>query len=159
LSERRDQASRSPPHHLSSPFTSRCGSPYYNCRWSSRQVSEIVSPCLLRLDGFLNFVIAMASHVGTGGTPPQSVESITRIAQNYEYNSSVRLRYWLRTAATILREVGCFCLHLVWFMPNLVPLGTHLRIRRTRRTSIPSPLPTRPADLSPSFEASGYSKV
>ncbi|KAJ5555150.1 hypothetical protein N7535_007593 [Penicillium sp. DV-2018c] len=40
----------------------------------------------------------------SGGTPPQSVESITRIAQNYEYNSSVPLRYWLRTAATLLRE-------------------------------------------------------
>jgi hypothetical protein len=49
----------------------------------------------------------------SGGTAPQSVESITRIAQNYEYNSSVPLRYWLRTAATLLREVGyTCCLHL-----------------------------------------------
>lgn len=49
----------------------------------------------------------------TGGTAPQSVEHITRIAQNYEYNSSVPLRYWLRTATTLLREV-CYtcCLHL-----------------------------------------------
>lgn len=48
-----------------------------------------------------------------GGNAPQSVENITRIAQNYEYNSSVPLRYWLRTAATLLREVGYACyLHL-----------------------------------------------
>ncbi|KAJ5306207.1 hypothetical protein PENANT_c024G01644 [Penicillium antarcticum] len=50
----------------------------------------------------------MASNIGSGGTPPQSVENITRIAQNYEYNSSVRLRYWLRTAATILREAQIY---------------------------------------------------
>lgn len=49
----------------------------------------------------------------TGATAPQSVEHITRIAQNYEYNSSVPLRYWLRTATTLLREVGyTCCLHL-----------------------------------------------
>ena len=50
----------------------------------------------------------MASNmmIPTGGTPPQSVENITRIAQNYEYSSSVPLRYWMRTAATLLREVG-----------------------------------------------------
>ncbi|KXG46032.1 JAB1/Mov34/MPN/PAD-1 [Penicillium griseofulvum] len=51
----------------------------------------------------------MASTMGgTGGTPPQSVEHITRIAQNYEYNSSVPLRYWLRTAATLLREAHIY---------------------------------------------------
>lgn len=44
----------------------------------------------------------------TGGTAPQSVESITRIAQNYEYNSSVPLRYWLRTATTLLREARIY---------------------------------------------------
>lgn len=54
-----------------------------------------------------------AMGAATGGTAPQSVENITRIAQNYEYNSSVPLRYWLRTAATLLREVGyTCCLHL-----------------------------------------------
>ncbi|KAJ5161123.1 hypothetical protein N7492_006515 [Penicillium capsulatum] len=40
-----------------------------------------------------------------GGSSPQSVEKITRIAQDYEYNNSVPLRYWLRTAATLLREL------------------------------------------------------
>lgn len=77
-----------------------------------------------------------------GGTAPQSVENITRIAQNYEYNSSVPLRYWLRTAATLLREVGhTCCLHLEYgyyqlgtglltFLLNCI--GPHLRTRRTR---------------------------
>lgn len=41
----------------------------------------------------------------TGGSPPQSVEKITRIAQDYAYNPAVALRYWLRTAATLMREV------------------------------------------------------
>ncbi|OQE37434.1 hypothetical protein PENCOP_c010G00798 [Penicillium coprophilum] len=52
----------------------------------------------------------MASNAmgATGGTAPQSVEHITRIAQNYEYNSSVPLRYWLRTAATLLREAQIY---------------------------------------------------
>ncbi|KAJ5816456.1 hypothetical protein N7447_008689 [Penicillium robsamsonii] len=50
----------------------------------------------------------MASPMATGGTAPQSVEHITRIAQNYEYNSSVPLRYWLRTAATLLREAHIY---------------------------------------------------
>ncbi|CAG8922198.1 unnamed protein product [Penicillium salamii] len=51
----------------------------------------------------------MASNmIPTGGTAPQSVESITRIAQVYEYNSSVPLRYWLRTAATLLREAHIY---------------------------------------------------
>ncbi|CDM31966.1 hypothetical protein DTO013E5_9636 [Penicillium roqueforti] len=49
----------------------------------------------------------MASNA-IGGTAPQSVEHITRIAQNYEYNSSVPLRYWLRTAATLLREAHIY---------------------------------------------------
>ncbi|KAJ5124266.1 uncharacterized protein N7515_008091 [Penicillium bovifimosum] len=44
----------------------------------------------------------------SGGTAPQSVENITRIAQNYEYNSSVPLRYWLRTATTLLREAQIY---------------------------------------------------
>lgn len=46
------------------------------------------------------------SVVGSGGSPPQSVEKITRIAQDYEYNAAVPLRYWLRTAATLVREVS-----------------------------------------------------
>ncbi|KAJ5153312.1 uncharacterized protein N7482_009790 [Penicillium canariense] len=44
----------------------------------------------------------------TEGGPPQSVEKITRIAQDYEYNAAVPLRYWLRTAATLMREAQIY---------------------------------------------------
>ncbi|KAJ5884944.1 hypothetical protein N7495_009454 [Penicillium taxi] len=53
----------------------------------------------------------MASHIpapSSGGSAPQSVEKITRIAQDYEYNSAVPLRYWLRTAATLIREAQIY---------------------------------------------------
>ncbi|CAI7677933.1 unnamed protein product [Penicillium pancosmium] len=46
--------------------------------------------------------------MGTAGSPPQSVERITRIAQDYEYNPAVPLRYWLRTAATLNREAQIY---------------------------------------------------
>lgn len=71
--------------------------------------------------------------VGTGGSPPQSVESITKTAQDYEYNESVPLRYWLRTAATLLREVSMTDFLRVG-VEKLTPpalLGTNLRTRRT----------------------------
>lgn len=41
----------------------------------------------------------------SGSSAPQSVERITRIAQDYEYNPLIPLRYWLRSAATLMREV------------------------------------------------------
>ncbi|PYH47894.1 putative endosome-associated ubiquitin isopeptidase (AmsH) [Aspergillus saccharolyticus JOP 1030-1] len=54
----------------------------------------------------------MAAHLpptaGAGASPPQSVESITRLAQDYEYNPSVPLRYWLRTASTLIREARIY---------------------------------------------------
>lgn len=34
-----------------------------------------------------------------------SVEMITKRAQDYEYNGNIALRYWLRTASTLIREV------------------------------------------------------
>lgn len=36
---------------------------------------------------------------------PRSVEQITKAAQEYEYNAQVPLRYWLRSAAALLKEV------------------------------------------------------
>ncbi|PLB52733.1 putative endosome-associated ubiquitin isopeptidase [Aspergillus steynii IBT 23096] len=42
------------------------------------------------------------------GSPPQNVEKITQIAQDYDYNPSVPLRYWLRTAATLVREAHIY---------------------------------------------------
>lgn len=37
---------------------------------------------------------------------PLSVEQIARRAQDYEYNPLVPLRYWLRTAGSLLKEVA-----------------------------------------------------
>ena len=58
----------------------------------------------------------MAAHLppATGAGSPQSVESITRMAQDYEYNPSIPLRYWLRTASTLMREVGRPAAWLLW---------------------------------------------
>ncbi|RHZ46940.1 putative endosome-associated ubiquitin isopeptidase (AmsH) [Aspergillus thermomutatus] len=43
-----------------------------------------------------------------GASPPQSVEKITRIAQDYEYNPLIPLRNWLRTASTLIREARIY---------------------------------------------------
>lgn len=89
-----------------------------------------------------------SSVVGSEGSPPQSVEKITRIAQDYEYNAAVPLRYWLRTAATLVREVSNAIGYLSIGDRELMfshLTGTNLRTRRTRRTSIPPPFSTRPA--------------
>jgi hypothetical protein len=37
--------------------------------------------------------------------PPRSIEQITRDAQNYEYSANVGIKYWLRSAAALLKEV------------------------------------------------------
>ncbi|KAE8350439.1 hypothetical protein BDV28DRAFT_139097 [Aspergillus coremiiformis] len=54
----------------------------------------------------------MAVHLppatGAGASAPRKVEEITRMAQNYDYNPSIPLRYWLRTAATLLREARIY---------------------------------------------------
>ncbi|KAJ5769293.1 hypothetical protein N7520_003852 [Penicillium odoratum] len=53
----------------------------------------------------------MASNVpgpSVGGSPPQSVNEITKIAQDYQYNAAIALKYWLRTAATLIREAQIY---------------------------------------------------
>ncbi|ODM17005.1 hypothetical protein SI65_07404 [Aspergillus cristatus] len=53
----------------------------------------------------------MASQLSSdsmGLTPPQSVEKITRRAQDYEYNPHISLRNWLRTATTLVREARIY---------------------------------------------------
>lgn len=37
---------------------------------------------------------------------PRSVHQITKAAQQYEYDASIPLRYWLRSAQAMLKEVG-----------------------------------------------------
>lgn len=36
---------------------------------------------------------------------PMSVEQIVKEAQNFDYNPLIPLRYWLRTAGSLLKEV------------------------------------------------------
>lgn len=37
---------------------------------------------------------------------PHNVEQITRLAQDYEYNPNIPLKYWLRTANSLVKEVS-----------------------------------------------------
>ena len=39
---------------------------------------------------------------------PKSVEQITAQAQDYDFDASVRLRYWFRTANTLLQQVTVY---------------------------------------------------
>lgn len=41
----------------------------------------------------------------SGGGPPMSVQDIAAKAVDFEYNPMIPLRYWLRTADTMLKEV------------------------------------------------------
>lgn len=41
----------------------------------------------------------------TPPTRPMNVEQIVKKAQSYEYNPLIALKYWLRTAGTLLKEV------------------------------------------------------
>ncbi|KAL4818108.1 hypothetical protein BDW67DRAFT_22087 [Aspergillus spinulosporus] len=53
--------------------------------------------------------MASLSPVQSGGaSAPQSVEKISRLAQDYKFNPAVPLRYWLRTAATLVREARIY---------------------------------------------------
>jgi STAM-binding protein len=45
----------------------------------------------------------MASH--GAAAVRHNVEQITRLAQDYQYNPMVQLKYWLRTASTLVKEV------------------------------------------------------
>lgn len=51
----------------------------------------------------------MAEHIGGGrgiSSQPMNVEQIVKEAQNFDYNPHIPLKYWLRTAGTLLKEVG-----------------------------------------------------
>lgn len=39
--------------------------------------------------------------------PPRNIQQITKAAQDYEYDASIPLRYWLRSAQAMLKEVRC----------------------------------------------------
>ena len=42
----------------------------------------------------------------TGLSRPLNVEQIVGKAQNFDYNPLIPLKYWLRTAGTLLKEVN-----------------------------------------------------
>ena len=42
----------------------------------------------------------------TGPSRPLNVEQIVKKAQNFDYNPLIPLKYWLRTAGTLLKEVN-----------------------------------------------------
>jgi STAM-binding protein len=52
--------------------------------------------------------------------PPRNVSQITKAAQTYEYDAGVPIRYWLRTAATLVKEV-CLKSHCESFEADLLP--------------------------------------
>ena len=58
---------------------------------------------------------------------PMSVEQIVQSAQSYDYNPLIPLRYWLRTANTLLKEV------LTVFKSLEARLATDRRIGRDLR--------------------------
>ena len=45
-------------------------------------------------------------------TRPLNVEQIVKEAQNFDYNPLIPLKYWLRTAGTLLKEVEAIVLLL-----------------------------------------------
>ena len=45
----------------------------------------------------------------TGPSRPLNVEQIVKKAQNFDYNPLIPLKYWLRTAGTLLKEVHAIC--------------------------------------------------
>lgn len=70
----------------------------------------------------------------TGPSRPLNVEQIVNKAQNFDYNPLIPLKYWLRTAGTLLKEVMLLqeCLQ-----PALiVSTGGYLRTRRQRPANL-----------------------
>ncbi|KAL3482508.1 hypothetical protein BJX99DRAFT_217237 [Aspergillus californicus] len=51
---------------------------------------------------------SLSSAPSVGVSAPQSVEKISRLAQDYKFNPLVPLRYWLRTTATLVREARIY---------------------------------------------------
>ncbi|KAL3463051.1 hypothetical protein BJX64DRAFT_258136 [Aspergillus heterothallicus] len=51
---------------------------------------------------------SLSSPPTIGVSAPQSVEKITRLAQDYKFDPAIPLRYWLRTGATLVREARIY---------------------------------------------------
>ena len=73
---------------------------------------------------------ARTSEERASSSKPMSVELIVKKAQNYDYNPLIPLKYWLRTAGTLLKEVR-FLLETVADAPtDICTLGRNIRARR-----------------------------
>ncbi|KAL2846981.1 hypothetical protein BJY01DRAFT_169294 [Aspergillus pseudoustus] len=51
---------------------------------------------------------SLSSPPSIGFSAPQSVEQISRLAQDYKFDPAIPLRYWLRTGATLVREARIY---------------------------------------------------
>lgn len=81
--------------------------------------------------------------------PPLTVEQIARQAGQYEFDPQVPLRYWLRSAGLLVKEVGNRH-HQLSPPPPPPPLtvfttGSNIRTRRQRPAGLPPPFQTCPA--------------
>lgn len=66
----------------------------------------------------------------TAPSRPLNVEQIVKKAQNFDYNPLIPLKYWLRTAGTLLKEVNAVaCIQSSQSTLTTVT-GGHLRTRR-----------------------------
>lgn len=65
------------------------------------------------------------SDVGGGpySAPPMSIKEIADKAVNFDYNPLIALRYWLRTADTLLKEVRLLVPCYFYFYPFFARVG------------------------------------
>ena len=54
---------------------------------------------------------------------PSNVEQIVQKAQHYDYNPLIPLKYWLRTAVTLLKEVNTASDDFVFYFADALAKG------------------------------------
>ena len=62
----------------------------------------------------------------TGPSRPLNVEQIVKKAQNFDYNPLIPLKYWLRTAGTLLKEVNAIIAWKAYDFTLILAIGRHL---------------------------------
>ena len=62
----------------------------------------------------------------TGPSKPLNVEQIVKKAQNFDYNPLIPLKYWLRTAGTLLKEVNAIIAWKACDSSLILAIGRHL---------------------------------
>lgn len=56
--------------------------------------------------------------VSSSKGPPKSVAEITQNASQYDFDALIPLKYWLRSAAAMLRQVSCTIQHYNKLKPH-----------------------------------------